>query len=173
MLSLMRVQWTKFFLFTFFFCLFLEMVPEEAEAARRRRGRAFGRRNVRAGVQRRARVARGVRRGRGRVVARNRNRNFNNNDIFGLDLEPVNAFSNLALDPTGDLQRLQAFSNLAVNRNGQLVEVFNGNNLLSTRQPLVLFNGQVIGGAFGGVLPETAQQIRLLNETGNFGLLRR
>ncbi len=117
-----------FFLIIFVLGFILECIPQEAEA--RGRGRAFGRRGVQRGAVRRVNRNRGfVRRnnvGRARIVVRN-------NDIFGLDQEPVNAFSSLALNPFGQLQPIvnangQVVSGLATDGTGRFFAVNNGFN---------------------------------------------
>ena len=153
--------------------LFLECIPQEAEAARGRRG-AFGR-------QRQCqRCARRVNRGRG--MARNNNqgqrraaRNFND-DIFGLDLEPVNVLSSLAINPFGTLQPISGFSNIVTDGSGRFFAVDNGLGRLQLQAEL-LRSGS---GFFGAVKPftgtfnpsissEAFSQAQFLNTLGTLG----
>jgi hypothetical protein len=156
-------RFVSFFLLLFVFGIFIETYENVAEA--RGRGRAFGRQARSGGGRRRVRQAR-VRRNNG-----GQRRVVRNNDIFGLDIQPVNAFSNLALDPTGDLQRLALFNNIAINRNGQLFELNNG-NILDPRQQLLLNGNQVFGGVNFGLQNDTINQLQLLNALGDFRTLR-
>jgi hypothetical protein len=169
MLSVSSRNLVKFLLLIFVFSLFVETTQNTAEA-RGLRG-LFGRKAKGGKGGGGKRVAKG-KKNKNKNVARNQNRNRNrNNDNFNLDIQPVNLFSNLNIDPTGDLQRLALFNNFAVNRNGQFFELNNG-NIQDVRQPIVLSNGQVIGGALGALSPSSLDQVRLMNELGDFRTLR-
>lgn len=112
-------------LFLFLFNFLLECIPQEAEARGRR---SFGRRVASRGAVRRVNQNRGVVR-RNVGIAR---RNFrNNNDLFGLDQEPVNVFSSLALNPFGQLQPLvdgrgNVISGVATDGSGRFFAVNRG-----------------------------------------------
>lgn len=149
----------------FLLTIVLELIPQEAEA-RRRGGRAFGRRVARSQPRRRAGGRRFVQRnnvGRARLA----NNNFNNNISNFLDnITPVNGFSSLNVDPTGNLQRLVVAPDFAVNRFGQVVPLNNGNILDPSQQALPFINNQVVG--FGGLSAQQQAQLQILNDTGNF-----
>lgn len=163
------------YLFLILLVLSLFVFSEETAEARRRRG-GFRR----AVFGRRAQPA-----PRRRGVARNFNRvnNFRFNDIDRLALarRAVDPFSNLALDPTGDLSRLAglsgnlngrglrriASSNIAVNDQGQFFEQFDS-DLLSTDRPLVFNDGKILGGAIVPLRNDTLEQVRQLNAADAF-----
>lgn len=101
---------------------------------------------------------------------------FNNFSRDALARQAVDPFSNLALDPSGDLSRLAGLgggrglrligkSNLAVNDRGEFFEEVDRNNL-SVDRPLVFNDGKILGGAVVPLRNDTLEQVRQFNASG-------
>jgi hypothetical protein len=178
-----RAHW--FSLFLMLAMVFTVVTENRAEAFLFRRGMfrrrcCFGRRFNPAPRRRVARCCGRPSRGGGF------NPHFNQFNNFGRDAlarQAVDPFSNLALDPSGDLSRLAGLgggrglrmignSNLAVNERGEFFEQVDRTNL-STDRPLIFNDGKILGGAVVPLRNDTLEQVRQFNASGALNAFHR